>query len=131
MMSAPAASHMRAASATVAGSEPNTCTASGCSSRAMRRYPSVRALPYERPQAETISEHTRPAPKRRPWRRKACTETPAMGASTTREPISTVPIRNGEARARYARLAESGGLHGATQCTLRFGAVETHVFRAP
>jgi hypothetical protein len=37
MMSAPAASHMRAASPTVAGSEPNTCTASGCSSRAMRR----------------------------------------------------------------------------------------------
>ena len=37
-----------------------------------------------RPQAETISEHTSPAPKRRPWRRKACTETPAMGASTTR-----------------------------------------------
>ena len=26
---------------------------------------------------------------------------------------------------------ESGWLHGATQCTLRSGAVETHVFRAP
>ncbi len=36
-MSAPAATHMRAASAQAAGSEPNTCTASGCSSCAMRR----------------------------------------------------------------------------------------------
>ena len=37
MMSAPAASDMRAASATVAGADPKTCTASGCSSRAIRR----------------------------------------------------------------------------------------------
>ena len=36
-MSAPAASHMRAASAQATGSDPNTWTASGCSSRAMRR----------------------------------------------------------------------------------------------
>ena len=58
----------------------------------------MRSLPYERPQAETISEHTRPAPKRRPWRRNACTDTPAIGASTTRDAISTSPIRNGELR---------------------------------
>src|SRR5918995_3324914 len=37
----------------------------------------------------TISEQTRPAPKRRPWRRNACTLTPAIGASTSRVGIST------------------------------------------
>ena len=31
----------------------------------------------------TISEQTSPAPKRRPWRRNACTLTPAIGASTS------------------------------------------------
>jgi type IV secretory pathway ATPase VirB11/archaellum biosynthesis ATPase len=36
-MSAPAATHMRAASAHATGSEPKTWTASGCSSCAMRR----------------------------------------------------------------------------------------------
>ena len=40
----------------------------------------------------TISEQTRPAPKRRPWRRNACTLTPAIGASTSRVGISTGPI---------------------------------------
>src|SRR6266446_6487688 len=31
------------------------------------------------PAQETISEHTSPAPWRRPWRRNACTLTPAIG----------------------------------------------------
>jgi len=44
------------------------------------------------PAQETISEQTRPAPKRRPCRRNAWTETPAIGARTTREGISTPPI---------------------------------------
>ena len=43
-MSAPASSTIRAASAITPGSEPKICTASGCSSAAMRRYPSVRSF---------------------------------------------------------------------------------------
>src|SRR6187200_685359 len=46
----------------------------------------------------TISEHTRPAPNRRPWRLNACTLTPAIGASTRRVGTSTGPIRQGERR---------------------------------
>ncbi len=42
--SAPASSTIRAASAIVSGSEPKIWTARGCSSDAMRRYPSVRSL---------------------------------------------------------------------------------------
>src|SRR4249919_1423289 len=48
------------------------------------------------PAHETISEHTRPAPKRRPWRRNACTLTPAIGASTTRVGTSTSRIHQDE-----------------------------------
>jgi transcription elongation factor GreA len=40
----------------------------------------------------TISEHTSPAPNRRPCRLNACTLTPAIGASTTLVGISTGPI---------------------------------------
>ena len=40
----------------------------------------------------TISEQTRPAPKRRPCRLNAWTLTPAIGASTSRVGISTGPI---------------------------------------
>ena len=58
----------------------------------------MRSFLYVSPQAETISEHTRPAPKRLPWRRNACTETPAIGATITRFAISTSPIRNGAVR---------------------------------
>ena len=43
-MSAPAASTIRAASAIAAGSEPKIWIASGCSSEATRRYPSVRSF---------------------------------------------------------------------------------------
>ena len=41
----------------------------------------------------TISEQTSPAPKRRPWRRNACTLTPAIGARTRRVGISTSRMR--------------------------------------
>ena len=60
--SAPASSTIRAASAITSGSEPKICTASGRSSAEIRRYPSVRSLPWCRPAQLTISEHTRPAP---------------------------------------------------------------------
>ena len=56
----------------------------------------MRSLPWLRPAQLTISEHTRPAPKRLPWRRKACTLTPAIGASTTRVGISTGPMCHGD-----------------------------------
>src|SRR2546423_14684585 len=46
------------------------------------------------PAHETISEQTRPAPYRRPWRRNACTLTPAIGARTTRVGISTPAIHH-------------------------------------
>ena len=95
-MSAPAASTIRAASAISSGSEPKICTARGCSSAAMRRYPSVRSFPWCSPAQLTISEQTSPAPKRRPWRRNACTLTPAIGASTTRVGTSTSRIHQDE-----------------------------------
>ena len=44
-MSAPASTTIRAARAIRSGSEPKICTASGRSSRAIRRYPCVRSLP--------------------------------------------------------------------------------------
>src|SRR5262249_15395780 len=40
----------------------------------------------------------RPAPKRRPCRRNACTLTPAIGARTRRVGICTSPIRQGSRR---------------------------------
>src|SRR5215218_9021312 len=83
---------MRAAFAMMPGSEPKIWTASGCSSAAMRRYPSERSLPCERPAQLTISEQTSPAPYRRPWRRNAWTLTPAIGARTTRVGISISQI---------------------------------------
>ena len=61
-MSAPTASTIFAAFASVRGSEPKSWIASGCSSAATRRYPSVRSLPCSIPAQLTISEHTRPAP---------------------------------------------------------------------
>src|SRR5437867_4044054 len=60
--SAPAASTIRAASAITAGSEPKIWIASGCSSVATRRYPSVRSFRCSIPAQLTISEQTRPAP---------------------------------------------------------------------
>ena len=89
---------MRAASAIAAGSEPKIWIARGCSSDATRRYPSVRSFRCSIPAHETISEQTRPAPYRLPCLRKACTDTPAMGASTTRVGISTAPIDQGSRR---------------------------------
>src|SRR5919202_5114832 len=50
------------------------------------------------PAQETISEQTRPAPNRRPCRRKAWTLTPAIGARTTRVGISTSRIHQGSRR---------------------------------
>ena len=96
--SAPAASTMRAASAIVPGSEPKSWMASGCSSAATRRYPSVRSLRCSMPAQLTISEQTSPAPNRRPCRRNACTLTPAIGARTSRVGISTGPIDQGSRR---------------------------------
>ena len=63
----------------------------------------MRSFPYESPHEETISLHTSPAPKRRPWRRKACTDTPAIGASTIRDGISTSPMYQGEESWAMAR----------------------------
>src|SRR5207249_1307018 len=60
--SAPAASTIRAASAITAGSEPKIWIASGCSSVATRRYPSVRSFRCSIPAQLTISEQTSPAP---------------------------------------------------------------------
>ena len=91
-MSAPAAATIRAASLITSGSEPKSWIARGCSSDATRRYPRVRSLRCSMPAQLTISEQTRPAPKRRPCRRKACTLTPAMGARTRRVGISISPI---------------------------------------
>src|SRR6266516_4163551 len=50
------------------------------------------------PAQETISEQTRPAPKRRPCRRNACTLTPAIGARTMRLGTRTGPIHHGSRR---------------------------------
>ena len=92
-MSAPAAATIFAASAIVSGFEPKSWIASGCSSEATRRYPSVFSLRCSIPAQETISEQTSPAPNRRPCRLNACTLTPAIGARTRRVGTSTVPIR--------------------------------------
>ncbi len=61
-MSAPAAFTIRAASAIGPGSLPKSWIASGCSSAATLRYPSVRSFRCSIPAQLTISEQTRPAP---------------------------------------------------------------------
>ena len=52
----------------------------------------------------TISEQTRPAPWWRPWRLNACTLTPAIGARTSREGISTSRIYLQEGRSSVGAI---------------------------
>jgi hypothetical protein len=52
----------------------------------------VRSFRCSIPAAETISEQTSPAPKRRPCRRNAWIDTPAIGASTILVGTSMPPI---------------------------------------
>src|SRR5437588_6464070 len=67
------------------------------------------------PAQETISEHTRPAPWRRPWRRKAWTLTPAIGARTTRVGTSTSRIHQDSRKfACTARAWYPGGIDERT-----------------
>ncbi len=84
--------------------------------------------------ADTISEQTRPAPKRRPWRRNACTLTPAIGARTRRVGISTSPIHQLSRRSTSMGdmvVADGCGLDGVTATIRRPAWRSSATFAVP
>ena len=91
-MSAPAATTIRADSAISAGLGAEELNGERVLVGGDAQVAEGALVPVLRPAQLTISEQTSPAPKRRPWRRNACTLTPAIGASTSLVGISTSPI---------------------------------------
>src|SRR3954469_11125364 len=65
----------------------------------------VRSSPYLRPKLDTISDTTRPAPKRFAWRRTNQLPMPASGARTSRFSSSCPPSVQGSFRERIRPLS--------------------------